>query len=151
MKNADRFKTAGEGIELVGGELKFAENYLSGFDLRMYLADRIPGYVVTSPAPNVVRIAHDGTATDFTLDPNTWLPIKTAGVSLANPDAPVPAEMRFEGWTEVAGVRFATKRANYHSGVKLAEETDQGTIRINAGLTPQQLAAKPADFAPDIP
>jgi hypothetical protein len=151
LKNTDKFKTTGEAIELVGGELKFAQNYLSGFDLKVWLADRIPGYSVTSPAENVVRIAHDGTASDLTLDPVTWLPVKSASVSLANPDQPVPAEMRIEGWTEVAGVRFPTKRANYHSGVKLAEETDEETIRVNAGLIPKDLAAKPADFAPDIP
>jgi hypothetical protein len=150
LKNNDKFKTTGEAIELVGGELKFAQNYLSGFDLRVWLADRIPGYVVTSPAPNVARIAHDGTAIDITLDPGTWLPIKSASVSLADPDHPVPAEMRIEGWTEVAGVRFSTQRANYHSGVKLAEITEEEPIRVNAGLTLLQLAAKPADFVPDI-
>jgi hypothetical protein len=151
MKNTDKFKTTGEAIELVGGELKFAESYLSEFDLRVWLADRIPGFAVTSPAPNVVRIAHDGTASDITLDPTTWLPVKSAGVSLSDPDHPVPAEMRIEGWTEVAGVRFPTKRANYHSGVKLAEMTDEGVVRVNAGLTREELTAKPADFAPDIP
>jgi hypothetical protein len=150
LKNPDKFKTAGEAIELVGGELKFAENYLSGFDLNVWLADRVPGYTVTSPAVNVVRIAHDGTASDITLDPTTWLPVKTVGVSLADPDAPVPSEMHFEGWTEVAGIRFPTRRANYHSGIKLAEETAEETIRVNVGLTPEELALKPADFAPEI-
>jgi hypothetical protein len=151
LKNTDKFKTTGEAIELVGGELKFAQGYLSGFDLKVWLADRIPGYTVTSPAPNVVRIAHDGTASDFTLDPTTWLPIKMAGVSLADPDHPAPNEMRYGGWTEVAGVRFPTQRANYHGGVKLAEETVEEAIRVNVGLSPQELALKPADFAPDIP
>jgi hypothetical protein len=33
LKNNDKFKTTGEAIELIGGELKFAQNYLSGFDL----------------------------------------------------------------------------------------------------------------------
>jgi hypothetical protein len=150
VKGPDRFKTTGESIELVGGELKFAQNYLSGFQLDMWLADRMPGYTVTSPAPNVLRIAHNGAADDFTLDPATWLPVKTAGVSLADPDHPVPAELRYGKWTEVAGVRFPTQRTNYHSGVKLAESTVEGTIRVNVGLKPQELAAKPVDFAPDI-
>ena len=151
LKSTDKFQTTGESIELVGGESKFAKNCLSGFEFNMWLADRNPGYTVTSPAPNVLRIEHDGTASDFTLDPATWLPVKTAGVSLADPDRPVPAEMRYGGWTEVAGVRFPTQRTNYHSGVKLAEETVEESIRVNVGLTPQGLAAKPADFAPDIP
>jgi hypothetical protein len=152
MKNADKFKTTGEAVALVGGELKFAESYFSGFDLRVWLADRIPGYVVTSPAPNVVRIiAYDGTAVDITLDSATWLPATSASVSLANPDGPVSAEMHIEGWTKVAGVLFATHRANFHNGVKLAEMTDEGTIRVNAGLMPIDLATKPPDFAPVIP
>jgi hypothetical protein len=151
LKNPDKFKTTGKSIELVGGELKFARNYLSGFQFNMWLADRIPGCTVTSPRPNVLRIEHDGSASDFTLDPATLLPIKTAGVSLADPDRPVSAEMRYGGWTEVAGVHFPTQRANYHNGVKLAEETTQEAVHVNVGLKPQELAAKPADFSPDIP
>ena len=151
LKNPDKFKTAGEAIELVGGELKFARSYIKGFDFNMWLADSMPGYIVTSLAPNVLHIAHDGTATDYTLDSSTWLPAKSAAVSLGNPEGPVAAEMRIEGWTEVAGVHFPTHRANYHSGVKVAELTEEAGIRVNAGLTPQELAAKPADFAPDIP
>ena len=106
---------------------------------------------MTSPAQNVLRIEHDGTAGDTTLDPITWLPVKTAGVSLADPNHPVPAETLIEEWTEVAGIRFPTQRANYHSGVKLAELKTEPTIRINMGLKPGDLAAKPANFVPDIP
>lgn len=151
LKNTDEFKTTRESIELVGGELKFAKGYLSGFNLNLWLADRNPTYMVTLPAPNILRIAHDGAASDFTLDPDTWLPVTSRFVSLADPNLPVPAEMRYGGWAEVAGVRFPTQRANYHSGVKLAEETSVKAIRVNKGLTPEELAAKPADFAPDIP
>jgi hypothetical protein len=150
LNSPDPLKTAGKSIDLDGGELRFAKNYLSGFQFNMWLADRTPGYTVTSPAPNVLRIEHGGDATDFTLEAGTGLPLKTSGVSLANPDRPVQAEMRYEAWTEVAGVRFPTKRANYHSGVKLGE-INEAVIRVNAGLTPQKLAAKPRDFVPDIP
>jgi len=150
LKNPDLFKTTGKLSELVGGELKFAKNYLSGFQFNMWLADRTPGYTVTSPAPNVLRIEHDGNATDFTLDAGTWLPVKTSGVSLADPDRRVSAEMRYEAWTEVAGVRFPTKRANYHNGAKLGAITE-AAIHVNVGLTPQELTAKPSDFAPNIP
>ena len=149
LRSADRFKTTGTPIELAGGELEFARSYLSGFDLNLWLAD-IRGYAVTSPRPNVLRIEHDGNATDFTLDPVTRLPVKTAGVSLADPDRPVPAEMRYDGWGEISNVRFPTHRVNYHSGVKRGEVTAE-TIHVNVGLRRQDLAAKPADFAPDIP
>jgi hypothetical protein len=151
LKGPEKFKTTGQVIELAGDELKFARNYLSGFQFNTWLADRIPGCIITSPAANVVRIEHDGTADDFTLDPATGLPVKTAGVSSANPGRPVSAEMRYGGWVDVAGVRFPAQRANYHNGVKLAEETTEEAIRVNVGLKPQELSARPADFAPDIP
>jgi hypothetical protein len=63
---------------------------------------------------------------------------------------PVPAEMRYVGWTEISGVRFPTHRVNYHSGVKRGEVTTEA-IHVNVGLRPQELAATPADFSPDIP
>lgn len=149
LESPDRFKTTGKPVELAGGELEFARSYLSGFELNLWLADT-HGYTVTSPRPNVLRIEHDGNATDFTLDPVTRLPVKEAGVSLANPDRPVPSEMSYGGWREIAGVRFATHRVKYHSGVKRGEVTTED-IHVNVGLRPQELAAKPADFAPDIP
>src|SRR5690348_5435386 len=111
---------------------------------------RTPGYTVTSPEPNVLRIQHDDDGIDFTLDPKTWRPVKTSGVSLANPDRPTSAEMRYEGWTEVAGVRFPTRRTNYHNGVKAGEITETA-IHVNVGLVAQKLATKPPDFSPEIP
>jgi hypothetical protein len=51
---------------------------------------------------------------------------------------------------EVSGVRFPTNRVNYLSGVKRGQVTSED-IRINVGLQAQDLAAKPPDFAPDIP
>ncbi|HZI56188.1 MAG TPA: hypothetical protein VFF39_05410 [Verrucomicrobiae bacterium] len=149
LNGPDPLKTTGKSIDLAGGELKFAKNYLAGFQFNMWLADHTPSYTATSPSLNVLRIEHDGDATDFKLDPATWLPISTSGVSLANPDRPVQAEMRYEAWTNVAGIRFPTKRTNYHNGVKSGEITDAG-IRVNVGLKPGELSARPTSFAPDI-
>src|SRR5262245_38632009 len=89
LSGSDPYKTTGNVIPLAGGELQFAKGYLSGFELNQWLADRTPGYVVTSPKNKILRIEHDGSATDFTLDPATYLPLKSAGVSLADPDRPV--------------------------------------------------------------
>ena len=150
LRGPGPFKTTGTAVQLAGGELQFAKGYLYGFELNAWLADQLPGYRVTSPASYVLRIEHGGGATDFTLDPVTSLPVKSAGVSLADPDHPVPAEMRYEGWRDVSGVRFPTHRVNYLSGVKRGEVTTDD-IRINVGLRPPELAAKPSDFAPDIP
>jgi hypothetical protein len=58
--------------------------------------------------------------------------------------------MLYEGWREISGLRFPTDRMNYHSGVKRGEVRTED-IRINVGLRKQDLAAKPADLAPDIP
>jgi hypothetical protein len=58
--------------------------------------------------------------------------------------------MRYEGWTEVAGVQFPTRRANYHNGIKLGEITETA-IYVNVGLVAQKLSTKPPAFAPDIP
>jgi hypothetical protein len=149
VSGPENFKTTGKLIDLVGGELKFAKGYLFDFQFNQWLADRMPGYTVTSPAANVLRIEHDGDATDLTLDSATGLPVKTAGVSLADPDHPASAELRYEGWTKVSGVRVPAQRANYHNGVKMGEIINE-TVRVNSGLTPQQLAAEPAGDAPDI-
>ncbi len=148
LTSPDRFKTTGRPIELAGGELEFAKGYLSGFEINLWLADT-RGYTVTSPRPNVLRIEHDGNAEDFTVDPVTTLPVKTAGVSLADPNRPVPAETQYGGWREISGVRFPTHRVKYHSGVKRGEVTTEA-IYVNVGLRPQELAAKPVDFAPDL-
>jgi hypothetical protein len=150
LRSPDPFKTTGTAIQLAGGELHFAKGYLFGFELNSWLADQLPGYSVTSPAPYVLRIEHRAGATDFTLDPVTSLPAKSAGVSLADPDHPVPSEMRYEGWREVSGVRFPTHRVNYLSGVKRGQVTSED-IRVNVGLRAQDLAAKPSNFAPEIP
>ena len=69
---------------------------------------------------------------------------------MANPDRPVQTELRYQAWTTVSGLQFPTKRANYHNGLNLGEITD-ATIRVNLGLTLEQLASKPPSFAPDIP
>jgi hypothetical protein len=150
VSGADPLRTTGKAVDLAGGELRFAQGYLSGFQFNQWLADRVPGFTVSSPAPNVLRIAHGDGADDITLDPATGLPIKSSGISLANPDRPVQREMRYEAWTTVAGVHFPTRRVNYLSGLKLGEITGS-TVRVNVGLTPERLGGKPADFMPDVP
>lgn len=146
----DPYKTSGKVVALAGGELEFAKGYLYGFDLDLWLADRHPAFIVTSPRPDVVRIEHHGKANDLTLDPGTGLPLKSAGISLSDPDRPVPGEMRFERWQDVSGVRFPSHRVNYLSGMKRGAVTT-ANIAVNVGLRRQDLEAPPADFAPVIP
>jgi hypothetical protein len=130
VQGADAYKTAGVAVELSGGELAFAKGDLSGFELNLWLADR-RGYGVTSPRPNVQGIEHDGSATDFTLDPDTRLPVKEAGISLADPDRPAPEETRYADWKEFSGIRFPAHKVKYIGGVNRGE-TRTETIRVNS-------------------
>jgi len=135
-------------LALAGGELEFAKRYLSGFTLNTLLADRLSGYTVSSPEPNVLRIVPDGEpGGDTILDPTTWLPVSSRGVSLAEPDHPVPATMRFDRWKRVQGVMFATRRRNFHSGDLLADITSTD-VKLNSGMKVQDLALKPSDLKP---
>ena len=150
VTGADPFKTTGKPIDLVGGELEFARNYLTGFELNRWLADRLPGHAITSPKPNVLRITNQGGASELTLNAATGLPDKSRGVSLSDPDRPVPSELRFEDWKDVGEVHFPMRRANYLSGLKRGEAITE-TLRVNVGLRVQDLATVPVDFAPEIP
>jgi hypothetical protein len=149
--NPDKFKTMGEAIDLVGDELRFAKSYLSDFQFNVWLADRISGFVVTSPAPNVLRIEHDGSATDFMLDGASSVPVKTVDVPSPKAEHKVSSEMHYEEWTQVAGISFPTHRTLYHNTVKVADMTSEEPLRVNVGLRLEELAAKPADFAPEMP
>lgn len=138
--------------EIAGGELKFAQKYIRDFVLNTWLADRDPRYRITSPAPNVVRIS-DGDVShqlDFTLDPVSWLPIKTTSISLADPAHPIPSETLTTEWETVQGIRFSHRWSVFRSGIRVAEATIEQT-KLNSGLKPADLAVKPLDLKPVLP
>jgi hypothetical protein len=147
-------RTTGVVIPLEGDELVFAQGYLSGFKddswRGLYLADRLPGYKISSPAPNVIRISQGGHATDITLDPNTWLPTKQAVTLPPDPNRSSSDGTYFSEWEVVEGIRFPTKRTNYRNGIKIIDAKEIRT-RVNIGLRPDDLAAKPTDFSPVLP
>jgi hypothetical protein len=135
---------------LAGGELKFARNYLWGFDLNIWLADRDAHYRITSPEPNVVRISSATDPTEFDdilLDRATSLPLKQLSQSLADPAHPVTSEMRFEKWETVGGVKFPSQRANFHDGARMAALTTE-FLELNTNIKISDLAAKPANLKP---
>jgi hypothetical protein len=135
--------------DLSEGELNFARKYAQDFRLNTWLADRDPRYRITSPALNVVRIS-DGDVThqlDITLDPVSSLPVKTSSVSLADPAHPIPSEEVTTEWETVQGIRFARRWSVSRSGVRVAEATVEQT-KLNSGLKPADLAAKPSDLKP---
>lgn len=97
LKGPDKFKTTGKAIELVGGELEFAKNYLSGFEFKTWLADRIPGYTVSSFASNVLRIKRDGAAKTSRLTPLLGCPSGCRG-------SPPDETSQLSQWCEIGRV-----------------------------------------------
>lgn len=135
--------------DLTGGELQFAQKYVRDFVLTTWLADRNLQYRITAPAPNVVRIS-DGVPShqlDITLDPASWLPVKTTSISLADPAHPIPSETIVIAWEAIQGIRFAKHWKVLRSGVLVAEATVEQT-KLNSGLKLDDLSAKPSDLKP---
>ncbi len=135
---------------LAGGELKFAQNYLSGLNLNFWLADRDPSRVITSSGPNVIVVSTKGDSsqrTEITLDPVTSLPVKETDISLSDPNHPAPSETRLEQWLAIDGVKFPQRITNFQSGRKLAEITVE-QIKLNGGIKAGDLAIKPPDLKP---
>jgi len=141
----------GRLADLTGGELDFAKKYLSDFTLNIWLADRTPGYTITSPAQNVIRVSVNNKASeqiDITLDPDSLLPVKETSISLADPAHPVPSETQIRKWTTIQGIHFPERVWVLHSGVRLADITTED-VKLNIGLRPGDVATKPPDLKPD--
>jgi hypothetical protein len=137
-------------IDLVGGELQFAQKYIRDLDFHVWLADRDPRYRISSPEPNVIRIADSEDPShqlEIALDPITWRPEKEITISLADPANPQPSERRIEEWQVIQGIYFPRRIANFHSGVRLAEGTVE-VMKLNIGLKSEDLSAKPLDLNP---
>ncbi len=116
--------------ELAGDELKFAQQYLSSFDLNRWIADRVGGYTITSPADNVISFSLNGNTSRITLDPKTWLPADTE-------------------WMTVQGIRFPAHWLNVHPHEGSAD-IRTAAVKFNTGLSASDLAAKPPDLKPDM-
>lgn len=140
----------GKFQKLTDGELRFAESYLGGLQLNSLLRDRNPDVVFTSSAPNTITISvrgDDKHKDDIVLDPTTFLPAESRGISLADPDHPVASATELHGWQAVKGIKFPREIINYHAGKKLADIKIVET-RIDSGLKHADLALKPADLKP---
>jgi hypothetical protein len=143
-----RDKTNGVPIDLADSELKFARGYSSTMIFKLWLADRMRGYSVSSPRENVVRVVSDaGNGFDITLDAKTWLPVKDSTTQV-QPDQQAPQEIRYEEWTMTNGIRFPAVRANFHDGIRLAVLHTK-KVQVNRGLKVNDLKAKPPDSQPD--
>jgi len=117
--------------DLVGDELKFAQRYLSGFMLTLWVADRVKGYTITSPSANVIGFSVNGNSPQITLDPKTWLPADTSE------------------WMTVQGIRFPARSLNVHPGDGSADIRTTA-VKFNSRLNPRDLAAKPDDLKPKM-
>jgi hypothetical protein len=140
----------GTVADLKDDELNFARNYLNEFALNRFLADRDPRYALGSPGPDIITIGSKDNsfpASDFTLDPNTFLPLKETQVSHSDPDHPATLETKFAQWQTVDGVKFPGVITKVRNGIKLAKITADST-KINSGLKIADLAAQPPDKKP---
>jgi len=136
--------------DLVGEELKFAERYLWGFNLNLWLADRNPRYAITSPAPHVIAITDrqdPSMKEEFALDASTFLPLKSGSISEADPSHPVSRETRLESWQTFAGVKFPQRISSFHNGSRVTTITVELT-KVNQGFKPADLSVKPSDLKP---
>jgi hypothetical protein len=125
--------------DLAGGELEFARRFLSGFALNIRLADRNPEYEVTSPAGNVVRVSTrkiGNDPLDITLDPVSWLPVKQASISLADPAHPTTSENQVKEWMTVGD-----PSGGYH------DRGDQAERRPAAGRPRRETSRSQPDVA----
>jgi hypothetical protein len=146
---ASRDRTQGGPIDLVGAELKFAREYASSMIFKVWLADRMPGYSVSSPEENVIRVLYDtGQGVDITLDSRTWLPVKESATPRQS-NVPAPQEMHYERWSIAAGIRFPARRVNFHNRIRLAI-LNTVAVKVNRDQRVEVLKAKPADSQPDL-
>jgi hypothetical protein len=139
-------------LKLVGDELKFAQGYLSGIDLKIWLADRDPRYRISSPAPNVIRISDKKdlqNAQDLTLDSVSSLPVKQTHAPLKGASGRGQTETHFEQWKMVQGIQFPHRISMIKSGTPIAVITVDH-IKLDSGLKPNDLATKPTDLNPDL-
>ena len=135
---------------LAGGELKFAQRYLRDFKLNVWLADRDPRYLITSPAPNVVRLTDREDATqwlEITLDKVSLRPVKQTSISLADPSHPVSRETRFAEWETVQGIQLPRRIIVFEGDARVAEIAVE-QVKLDSGLKPAHLATKPSDLMP---
>jgi hypothetical protein len=138
--------------DLSGGELTFAQNYLHGLDVNLWLADHDPSTVVASSATNILVITPGGDKSrsiTVTLDPLTHLPVTQGSTSHSDPHRPVPAYTIPDEWRAINGVRFPGRIRNFHEGRMLAEITVE-SMQVNLGIKPSGLSTKPADLRPVI-
>jgi hypothetical protein len=135
---------------LDAGDLKFAQNYVSGLLLNLWLADRDPNRAINVSGPNGFVVSTKGDSsqkTEITLDPTTSLPMKETAISLSDPNHPVKRETKFEQWRSVDGVKFPYLISKFQGGIKLAEIAEE-KIKLNRGLKVADLSVEPHDQEP---
>lgn len=139
-------------LKLVGDELKFAQGYLWKMNVKIWLADRDPRYLITSPAPNVIRISDKNdlqSAQEITLDPVSSLPVKSIPAPHKDSLQLGETETEFSDWKMVQGIQFPHRISMTKGGASIAVITvDQ--IKLDSGMKSEDLATKPLDLNPAI-
>ena len=84
---------------------------------------------------------------DITLDPVSYLLVKTASISLSDPAHPIASETVVMEWETVQGIRIAKHWKVLRSGIRVAGASVEQT-KLNVGLKLEDLSAKPSDLKP---
>lgn len=107
------------------------------------LSDRDPDRTVNYAGDGVLEISgKQGVSIRLKVDEASGIPISVSYSSSQMSGAPEIVEETFSDWRDVQGVRLPFKTVIMQGGRKFAESTVQ-SIRINAGLKPEELSRKP--------
>jgi hypothetical protein len=118
-------------VELAGGELEFAQKYLSGFMIATWTADRRSDCAVSSPGPNVIRISCGKSSDDIALDSHTCLPAEVLE------------------WKRVQGILFPAHEKHGHPDTGFADMHLE-KVAFDVGLKPSELAVRPKNGKPAL-
>jgi len=119
-------------LKQVGGEMFRRLNSL-------LLSDRDPERTVNAVGPDVIEISdQQGHSVRVQLDPSSGLPVKTTYRGQQGADS----EDTYSEWKEVGGVKLPHKTVTTQGGKRMAE-SKIAEIRINSGITAEELSQKP--------
>jgi zinc protease len=141
-------KTGWEVTPQGSGPLPPAESQQIAFEnFRMWfpllLSDRDPDRVVTATGDAAVRISDkNGHSVLLAVDPKTGLPASATYTPPGGGQGQGPIEEVYGDWRETSGIRLPWRITMNQGGHTVADVTVTD-VKVNQGLTPEQLSKKP--------
>lgn len=133
-----------QGVQpLPGGQIKQVREELFRNYFRLFVSDRIPGRIVSSPENGVLEIAdpENGSVT-ILIDEKTGLPAKEVYESAQPMGQSAHMEEIFEDFEEAGGLKLPKKIIVNQNGAKFAE-VNITERRLNSGAKAEELSKKP--------